>query len=265
MNKTAIVTAFLLTVVSGALATSYLGSIVSSFNASITVGGYNWSPLGLAYDGSDLWIGYLGYAAEWTLTGSRKNLYSIYGINKDTAYDQASNRLFAINELSSVFWILTIDPGSGSIMDSFTVPSRFTDPLGLAFGGGYLYIADSLDTTILKMTTAGSVAGSIDPKVLTIRGLAWDGDTAGGPFLFACVMDGKNTIYRINVASGSVVKSFDGPKFTGNIIGLAWDGKYLWGCQNYASRELYAFQFVAYDPNVGVSPASVGRVKALYR
>ncbi|NIT36921.1 MAG: hypothetical protein GTN49_10555 [candidate division Zixibacteria bacterium] len=266
MKKTAIVTAFLLTLGSGALASSYLGSIVSSFNASVKIGAFTYYPLGLAYDGADLWTGHSRYAAEWTLTGSRKNVHYINaGINYETAYDKANNRLNAINRLSSVYRILTIDPGSGSITSSFRVPSPLAVPQGLTFGAGYLYIADMYQSRILKTTTAGSVAGSIDPKVFAIKGLAWDGDTTGGPFLFACVMDAKHTIHRINVASGSVVKSFEGPKFTGNIIGLAWDGKYLWASQNYTGQDMYAFQFIAYNPNVGVAPATLGKIKALYR
>ncbi len=265
MKKTAIVTAFLLTVGSGALATSYLGSIVSSFNASVSVGSFTYYPLGLAYDGSDLWTGHMMYVAEWTRTGSRKNMHYINaGTNYETAYDRGGNRLYAINKLSGTYWILAIDAGSGSITNSFVVPSTFTAPHGLTFGGGYLYIADLYQSRILKTTTTGSVAGSINPKVFAIKGLAWDGDTTGGPFLFACEANAKHTIHRINAASGSVVKSFDGPKFGGNIIGLAWDGTYLWACQN-GLNFYYAFQFVAYDPNVGVSPATLGKIKALYR
>lgn len=266
MKKVAISAALILTLAGGALASSYLGSIVGSFNATLQLGSSRYYPLGLAYDGSDFWAGYSRYAAEWTRTGSRKNTHYINaGINYETAYDQAKNRLYAINRLSSVYWILTIDPGSGSITSSFRVPSPLTVPQGLTFGGGYLYIADMYNSRILKTTTTGSVAGSIDPKVFSIKGLAWDADTAGGPYLFACVMDAKHTIHRINPSSGSVVKSFDGPKFTGNIIGLAWDGKYLWASQNYMGQDMYAFQFIAYEPYVGVAPATLGKIKALYR
>jgi len=28
---------------------------------------------------------------------------------------------------------------------------------------------------------------------------------------------------------------------------------------------MYAFQFIAYDPNTGISPASIGKIKSLYR
>jgi DNA-binding beta-propeller fold protein YncE len=266
MKKVAVSAALVLTLAGGALATSYLGSIVGSFNATLALGSTRYYPLGLAYDGSDLWAGYSRYAAEWTLTGSRKNTHYINaGINYETAYDQANNRLYAINRLSSVYWILTIDPGSGSITSSFQVPSPLTVPQGLTFGGGYLYIADMYNSRILKTTTTGSVAGSIDPKVFSIKGLAWDGDTSGGPFLFACVMDANHTIHRINPTSGSVVKSFKGPPFSGNIIGLTWDGTYLWAAQNYMGQDMYAFQFIAYDPNVGVTPTTLGKIKALYR
>jgi hypothetical protein len=78
-------------------------------------------------------------------------------------------------------------------------------------------------------------------------------------------MNAAHTIHRIDPSGGSVVSSFDGPPFTGNIIGLAWDGTYLWACQNYMGQDMYAFQFVAYDPNPAVAPSSVGRIKALYR
>ena len=257
-----------LALVAPVLATSYLGSIVGSFNATAAVGAFRYYPLGLTYDGAEFWAGYSKYAAEWTKTGSRKSMYFINGgTNYDTAYNRGAEpeHLYAINKLSKVNRILTIDPGSGSITSSFVVPSPFTVPQGLTFGGGYLYIADMYQSRILKTTVNGSVVSSINPGVFAIKGLAWDGDTAGGPYLFACEFNAKHTIHQINPSSGSVVKSFDGPAFTGNIISLAWDGTYLWTCQNYAGQNMYAFGFIAYEPNVGISPASLGRVKALFK
>jgi len=88
---------------------------------------------------------------------------------------------------------------------------------------------------------------------------------AGEPYLFACETNAKHTIHQINPSSGSVVKSFDDPPFAGNIVGLAWDGTYLWACQNYAARYMYAFQFIAHKPEHAVLPASLGKVKALFR
>ncbi len=266
MKKTVLIAAAFAACAVSASATSYLGSIVGSFNATVRVGSSSYYPLGLAYDGAEMWTGHSRYAAEWTLTGSRKNMHYINaGINYETAYDRSAGRLYAINRLSSVYRVLGIEPSSGSIVNSFVVPSPFTVPQGLTFGGGYLYIADMYQSRILKTTTSGSVVASVNPGVFGIKGLAWDGDTAGGPYLFACEANAKHTIHQINPASGSVVKSFDGPPFNGNIIGLAWDGTYLWACQNYMGQDMHAFQFIAYDPNVNISPASVGRIKALYK
>jgi hypothetical protein len=266
MRKAALIVAASAAVATGAFATSYLGSIVGSFNATAQVGSSNYYPLGLAYDGAEFWTGHSRYAAEWTVTGSRKSMYYINaGVNYETAYDRGANRLYAINKLSSTYSVLGIDPSSGSIVNSFVVPSPFTTPQGLTFGGGYLYIADMYQSRILKTTTTGSVVSSINPAVFAIKGLAWDGDTSGGPYLFACEANSNHTIHQINPSSGSVVKSFAGPAFAGNIIGLTWDGTYLWACQNYIGNYMYAFQFIAYDPNVGISPASLGKVKALYR
>ncbi len=265
MKKTVMIAATFAACLGSASATSYLGSIVGSFNATVHVGSSGYYPLGLTYDGAELWTGHSLYTAEWTLTGSRKNMYYIGGLNYDTAYDRSAGRLYAINRLSSVYRVLSIDPSNGSIASSFVVPSPFTVPQGLTFGGGYLYIADMYQSHILKTTTAGSVAASINPGIFGIKGLAWDGDTSGGPYLFACEVNSQHTIHQINPATGSVVKSFDGPPFTGNIVGLAWDGTYLWACQNYAGPDMYAFRFIAYDPNVKIAPTSAGRIKALYR
>jgi len=83
--------------------------------------------LGLAYDGADLWTGHSLYAAEWTLTGSRKNMHYVNaGVNYDAAYDRGADRLYVINKLSSVYGILGINPTSGSIVNSFVVPAPFT-------------------------------------------------------------------------------------------------------------------------------------------
>lgn len=251
----------------GVGATSYLGSIVSSFNATLYVNGGRYYPMGLTYDRNELWAGYRNYVAEWMLAGSRKNMYYLNaGTTGDTAYDRTRDVLYGINTLNTVDRVVAVNPSTGSIMSSFVVPAPFTVARGLTFAGGYLYISDKNQSRILKTTRTGSVVASINPGVVAIGGLAWDGDTAGGPFLFACETDAAHTIHRINPSTGSVLDSFEGPIFTGNITGLAWDGTYLWACQNYSSEKgMYAFQFVAYDPNPGVAPASIGRIKALYR
>jgi hypothetical protein len=258
-------TVFIL-VAGSAWGTSYLGSIVGSFNATATVGSFRYYPLGLAFDGTYIWTGHSKYIAEWATTGSRENMHYLNdGITYDTAYDRNNNTLYGINRLSSTYRVVAVDPSSGSITSSFVVPAPFTVPQGLTFANGYLYIADMYQSRILKTTTTGSVVESFNPGVFAIKGLAWDGDTTGGPFLFACEMNAAHTIHQINPSTGSVLSSFAGPAFTGNVVGLAWDGTYLWACQNYAGQDMYAFQFIAHEPNTGLAPASIGKIKALYR
>jgi hypothetical protein len=173
MNRSLGVALLLAATVAAAWATTYLGSIVSSFNATVRVGSSGYYPLGLAYDGTGLWTGHSRYVAAWTLAGSRTNMHYLNdGITYDTAYDQGNGVLYGINRLSSTYRIVAVNPSTGSITSSFVVPAPFTVPQGLTFGGGYLYIADMYQSRILKTTTTGSVAASINPGVFAIKGLA---------------------------------------------------------------------------------------------
>lgn len=267
MGKTILTIAACAAAASGAFGALELGSIVTSFNATIESGPSTFFPLGLAYDGAELWTGHAGCVGEWTITGSRKTIHDISGYYcSETAYDRSAGRLYVIaRRLISPYYILGVEASSGSVVSSFVAPSPFLMPSGLTFADGYLYIADTNKSLILKTTADGSVVSSIDPGVLKVKGLAWDGDTAGGPFLFACEMNYEHTIHQIKASSGSVVRSFDGPPFTGNIVALTWDGEYLWACQNYAARYMYAFQFIAHAPEPAVLPTSLGKVKTLFR
>ena len=65
--------------------------------------------------------------------------------------------------------------------------------------------------------------------------------------------------------TGSILDSAVWP-FTGNgAAGLAYDREYLWGIHNYEGPiDNLALQ-MRYITDIGVKPASVGRIKALFR
>jgi len=66
-------------------------------------------------------------------------------------------------------------------------------------------------------------------------------------------------IYGYDTSTGSVVASFPRP-YPGTCYGLAYYGEYLW-----ISAQL-GYTFIVHCPgNVGTHPASLGRVKALFR
>jgi hypothetical protein len=100
-------------------------------------------------------------------------------------------------------------------------------------------------------------------------GLAYDDDSPGGPYLWCCdepSTEERNTsyIYQLTTA-GSVVGSVPWPIPVSNLRGLAFDGTYIWCIEQpelWRKNQVYR---VFYFSDFGVTPASVGRIKALYR
>ena len=111
---------------------------------------------------------------------------------------------------------------------------------------------------------------NIDHRVL--RNYMDHVEHAGTPYLFCATRP-----YRLNLQSmvycitttGSILDSAVwpvgglGPDY--GAAGLAFDGEYLWGIHNDGGPiENLALQ-MRYITDIGVKPASVGRIKALYR
>jgi hypothetical protein len=142
----------------------------------------------------------------------------------------------------------------GSTVSSFPAP----DPSGIAWDGSHLWIMSLYGGTVRQYTTEGSVVKSFNVAPINAGyDMCWDGTylwcanrpTSGGPYyVFSFTTD------------GSVVASFASP---GNFTtGCGCDGRYLWLSDNVAPKRVYQVDAgLTHD----VAPASVGKIKALYR
>lgn len=144
----------------------------------------------------------------------------------------------------------------GSVVASFAAPSYGYD---VTFDGGNLWYSTAGNhywNYVYKLTTAGSVLSSFQAphgRGYLNKGLDW-----GGSYLWlaqASEVDGL--VYQMTTA-GSVVYSVSMPGR--QLTGVAWDGKHVWFADGGTA---WVYQMTW--SGIGVAPASVGKVRALFR
>jgi hypothetical protein len=243
------------TLAAAAAAHAALGDIISSFPLTepVMAHGVAWNGQYLAvtnyHASSDrMWF---HYTTSGSLVGSfdpPRGPYSPvqFGAEFDGTYYWGSD-LF---QQKYVYRFTT----QGSTISSF--PAQ--DPSGIAWDGSYLWIMSLYGGTVRQYTTDGSVLKSFNVAPINAGyDMCWDGTylwcanrpTSSGPYyIFSFTTD------------GSVVASFASPgTFT---TGCGCDGRYLWLSDNVAPKRVYQ---VDAELTHDVAPASVGKIKALYR
>lgn len=231
-----------------------LGSVISSFPIAeyIMAHGVAWNGQYLAvtnyhYSGDRMWR---HYTTTGSLVGSfdpPRGPYSPvqFGAEFDGTYYWGAD-LF---QQKYVYRFTT----QGSTISSFAAP----DPSGIAWDGSRLWVMSLYGGTVRQYTTGGSVVSSFNVAPINAGyDMAWDGSylwCANRPSA------GPNYIFRFTT-QGSVVASFAAPgTFT---TGCGCDGRYLWLSDNSGTKRVYR---VDAELTPHVAPASVGRVKALFR
>lgn len=175
-------------------------------------------------------------ATDVDYTGSA---YWVYAYRSQLPHD----RIFRLN-------------AGGSVVASFPAPSYGQ---GLAYAGDYLWYSTAGNhywNYVYKLTTGASVVSSFQAphgKGLLNKGLDWDGQYL---WLAQAGVGGGN-ILRMTT-SGSIVSSLYLPVY--KPTGVAWDGSCVWMADD-VSEWVYQLTWT----EVAVEPASLGRVKALYR
>jgi hypothetical protein len=255
MMKKLVLSLALAAAVAAGVARAELGSIISSF----PLGGYimahavAWNGRYLAvtnyhYSGDRMWR---HYTTAGSLVGSfdpPRGPYSPvqYGAEFDGTFYWGSD-LF---QQKYVYRFTT----QGSTISSFPAP----DPSGIAWDGSHLWIMSLYGGVVREYTTGGSVLSSFTVAPINAGyDMCWDGThlwcanrpTSGGPYY----------IFRFTT-QGSVVASFAAPgTFT---TGCGCDGRYLWLSDNSGTKAVYQ---VDAGLTHNVAPASVGKIKALFR
>lgn len=143
---------------------------------------------------------------------------------------------------------------SGSVVGSF--PSPGSTPMGLAFRNATTMYHTDLDGRALYALhpVTGSVASSYS---LTFRPCDLDFDGRG----YLWIADGYNRLVRQCDLTGSTMASFSVAS-CGFASGLAYYNKQVWVGFNAPLHSILKFEV---DPEYAVTPASIGKVKALFR
>jgi hypothetical protein len=160
---------------------------------------------------------------------------------------------------SGYIWVNTYSPYSvallttaGSVSRSFAAPAA---GYGISSDGTYLYYSSARSYMLYTMTTTGSVIRSFrQPGTFpggvdyVAPGYLWLTNWSGSPLLYYCT------------TAGSVIDSFSTP-LVARPSGVTWDGTYVW-YHDYNAPSLCVRAKVNFS---GVAPASLGRIKSIYR
>ncbi len=249
---------------------TYPGSVISSFFAEpIEEGGVPYSPLGMTYGEGYVWVVYAHalVTKRSPITGSIVASFYLDSCGWQLGWDGNRKYLYDINWWC---WINWSDPKTGSTIGSFPNPST-----GLLYGVDYdeghpgrpLWLGQRGPAWAWNLTATGSVVASYDLRSWwhVPDALAY-GKTPGGEFVFFGLYSAPPYIFVVNPSTFSVVSSFVAPVGNCGISDLSWDGRYLWVLENGPPpiKPGWVYRFVAYSSPT-VEPASVGKIKALYR
>jgi hypothetical protein len=252
-------------------AASKLGSIVNSFPARIQISGGKLMPTGMAYAYGYIWMMYSGgYVAKRTCpAGSVVQTFEFFphvSAYWGLAYD------------GSYFWtsflypdppprLLKISPATMSVAGSYPL-SNFNEPLlALEWDGNYFWISlRDVYYYVFRVTSTGSVVSSFRNSYRYAPGICYVDDLPGGPRLFELNGDVWPPMFYVYKAPGHTFDYRFYPRHTRARYPACWDGEYLWTYDNTSpAGDEYCYQLVAWEPDYAVAPASVGKVKALFR
>lgn len=224
-----------------------LGDIVSSFAGPTS------SPLGITWDGSNLWIGGQSSSSLYKVTTSGSVLSTIPSPGSDhrgLAWD--GQYLWHATAGSDI--IYKINPTNGTVLNSFTYTGSGNYPNGITFDGNHLWVSAFNSPVLTRIDpVTGSILGTIPAPSNSGRGLTWD-----GTYLWYGDQN-SNRIFQVNSSDGTVIQSFVS---TISNPGLAFDGQYLWA-SSYGGGTIYqidiefsrACPWLTVAPAMGTTPA----------
>ncbi len=267
-NRTArIIAAALLAGVAAASA-SRLGSIVNSFPARVN----HLMPTGMAYAEGYIWMMYsAGYMAKRVHpSGSVVKTFEFFphfsaynGLAYDGDYFWTSYR-YGTDPIPR---LLKISPPTMSVVASYPLSNFDKRLFSLDWDGKYFWIS-LLDVYyyVFRVKSTGSIVSSFRNSYRFCPALCYVDDLPGGPRLFELNGDVFPPVFCVYKAPAHTFDYRFYPRHTGARNPGCWDGKYLW---TYANHDMfgneYCYQLVAWEPDYAVAPASVGKVKALFR
>jgi hypothetical protein len=245
---------------------TYPGSIISSFFAKyIPNEGF---PVGITYGNGYIWV---AYAYDLVTkrrpdNGSIVASFKLESWGQELAWEESHKYIYNVGWFAGIYWS---DSTTGSTVGSFPNPHGIRTLEGIEYDDSTpsrpIWVYDQLSQTVWNLTSVGSIVASFVIPA-TIEGLAYDADTAGGYYLFAGARSTPSYVFVVNARTLSIISSFVAPVADGGISDLSWDGRYLWALENGPppAKPGWVYRFVAHSSPY-VAPASLGKIKALYR
>ncbi len=216
------------------------GDVITSFSSPTS------GPFGMAWDGTNLWIGEDAAGAIWELTTAGTPVSRFAApctYTKGLTFD--GTHLYTACDSTDRIYKLT---KTGTIVS--TIPTPGGTARGLTWDGTNFWIADAGTDRVYRITTAGTVLSSFATPGPDPRGLAWDGTS----LWLADVITGL--VYQLTTA-GTVLSSFSAPG--GSPRGLTFDGTNFWHSDNKTGL-IYQLEGLApaYRPDAMIRLASEG-------
>jgi hypothetical protein len=242
---------------------SKLGSIVSTFPARVVIGGIKVMPTGMAYADGYLWEVFLeGYVAKRTHPAG--SVVATYAVGTRPLYCLIYDGTYLWTVQYST--ALKLDPRTLKPISSLVI-NGISDCQALAWDGRYFWASGVTPSyTTFCVNTSGSVVASYTNPYKTTKGMCYAGNLPGGARLFEGSHPSWPPVFYCYKTAG---RTYDYRFAFGAYAHAAvatWDGEYLWTFDNSSpgGGEICC-QVVAWEPDYAVAPASVGKVKALFR
>jgi hypothetical protein len=242
-------------------ASAALGSVISTFYLSGTAQPY---ALGIYRDATYvygvLYSSGATHLRSYTTAGTPVGSIPLGGAARGPGHSQlGAGYMGAVDNDRVVHY----DISTGSRIASFSVASgaRAYDYIP---GGPYVYVAT--DRTIYCYTTTGSLVRVI-PVASYVGGVAASRYVENRVGEYLIVGPWSSGMPAYVYSGGSLLRSFVVVGTTNGCVAGAGaprtHGTTYW-CNQYIGSGLYAYQLDLGNTNVGVAPASVGRIKAIY-
>jgi hypothetical protein len=237
------------------LATGF-GTVMSSFKAPS-----NW-PLGLSYRPGQLYISAYCGRVVWrtTTNGSVINYHPLYGVlNYGITVGKISGRIYYWVVDNRTNHIYRYVDNSSTVHGSFPAPS--SESWGLTFvDAAHMYCTDTTSKVLYSLhpmtgSTYSSYGLSFNPGDLAYdeSGYLWIGyPHVNYKLVCKCTLQ------------GAVLASFSTMRY-GYPHGCAFDGEYVWVGTSDLENGIYSILRFNVQEHPTVTPASLGRVKGLFR
>ena len=184
--------------------------------ASFSVGS---TPLGVAFDGADIWVTSEGSGTVTKLRasdGANLGTFSVGGMAFGVAFDGAD--IWVANETGNS--VTELRASDGASLGTFSVGAT---PGGVAFDGADIWVTNQGGNTVTELRASDGVSLGTFSVGSSPRGVAFDGAD-----IWVTNQD-SNTVTELRASDGAILGTFSAGS---NPFGVAFDGANLWVTDN---------------------------------